>query len=153
MRVTVDASVAVKWLVSEPRHEEAYLLRGQGITRYAPTFLPVECANVLWKKVRRGEIDDLAPYFKEVENLRDVLSFRDTEDLLAAAARLAVALDHPVYDCLYIACAQRTRSALVTDDRRLTRAVSERLPQLEVLNLQNSGAVRRLKATAAPPFH
>ena len=153
MRVTVDASVAVKWFVSEPRTEEAYLLRGEGIARYAPTFLPVECANVLWKKVRRGELSELAPYFEEVKNLQAVLSFRDTEDLLEAAARLAVALDHPVYDCLYIACAQRTGSALVTDDRRLTKAVSERLPELEVLNLQESDAVRRLKAAAAPPFH
>lgn len=153
MRVTVDASVAVKWFVAEPRHEEAYLLRGPRMTRYAPTFLPVECANVLWKKVRRGEMSDLAPHLKEVQNLREVLSFRDTEDLLAAAARLAVALGHPVYDCLYIACAQRTHSALVTDDRRLTRVVSERVPELEVLNLQDDNAIRRLEAAAAPPFH
>lgn len=153
MRVTVDASVAVKWFVAEPRHEEAYLLRGRRIARYAPTFLPVECANVLWKKVRRGELDDLTPYFREVENLREVLSFRDTEDLLAEAARLALELGHPVYDCLYIACAQRTHSTLVTDDRRLARAVSEHLPGLQVLNLQDDDAIRRLEAAAAPPFH
>lgn len=153
MRVTVDASVAVKWFVPEPRHEEAYLLRGPQMTRYAPTFLPVECANVLWKKVRRGEIGDLTPYFNEVQNLREVLSFRDTEDLLAEAARLAVALDHPVYDCLYIACAQRTHSSLVTDDRRLARAVSKHLPELDVLNLQDRDAVLRLEAAAAPQLN
>ena len=153
MRVTIDASVAVKWFVSEPRTEEAYLLRGRPIIRFAPSFLPVECANVLWKKVRRGEISDLAPLFKEVENLEEVLSFRATEDLLAAAVRLAVEIAHPVYDCLYIACAQTTESTLVTDDRRLTRAVSEHLPELEVLNLQDENAVRRLEAAAAPPFH
>jgi len=153
VRVTVDASVAVKWFVSEPRTEEAYLLRGPQIARYAPSFLPVECANVLWKKVRRGEIGDLTPYFEEVENLQEALSFRATEDLLAAAVRLAVVLAHPVYDCLYIACAQATESTLVTDDRRLARAVSEHLPEVDVLNLQDENAIRRLEAAAAPPFH
>ena len=150
MRVTVDASVAIKWFVSEPRHEEAHLLRGFRIERNAPGFLLVECTNVLWKKVRRREIADLTPYFEALKNLQEVLSFRATKDLLADAAQFAVALQHPVYDCLYIACAQQTESALVTDDRRLARAVSEHLPQLEVLSLQDQDAIQRIQAATAP---
>ena len=148
MRVTVDASVAIKWFVAEPRHKEAHLLRGHRIERFAPSFLLVECTNVLWKKVRRGEIADLAPYFEELSRLREVLSLHSTEDLLADAAQLAVDLRHPVYDCLYIACAKRTESALVTDDRRLARAVLEHLPELEVLSLHDQNAIRTIEAAA-----
>ena len=34
------------------------------------------------------------------------------------AAQIAVEIDHPVYDCLYVACAEATASALITADRR-----------------------------------
>ena len=90
-------------------------------------------------------------YFEEITNLPEVLTFQATEDLLAEATRLAVAIAHPIYDCLYIACAQATDSTLVTDDRRLTRAAQEHLPELEVFNLQDHDAIRRIEATTAKP--
>ena len=42
--------------------------------------------------------------------------------LLAPSARIAVEIDHPVYDCLYLALAKDRRAALATDDRDLRRA-------------------------------
>lgn len=54
MRATVDASVAVKWLVPEDAHKEARLLLGRGIERHAPGLLPAEVANAIWKKARPG---------------------------------------------------------------------------------------------------
>ncbi len=143
MSVTVDASVAVKWFVSEPRHEEARLLSDPDIERYAPTFLVIECANALWKKVHRGEIADLTPTFEALLNLPEAVAFHPTRDLLARAGQLAVALGHPVYDCLYLACAEATESVLVTDDRRLRRVARRSLPGLEVWSLEDLGSIRR----------
>jgi predicted nucleic acid-binding protein len=42
---------------------------------------------------------------------------------LAAAAELARALAHPVYDCLYLALAIRECAQVVTADRRFQAAV------------------------------
>ncbi|MEB2846263.1 hypothetical protein GAO09_06440 [Rhizobiales bacterium RZME27] len=51
----VDASVAIKWVVDEIGTDKALALRGN--TRLlAPELLLAECANILWKKVRRGEL-------------------------------------------------------------------------------------------------
>jgi predicted nucleic acid-binding protein len=36
---------------------------------------------------------------------------------------LAFELDHPVYDCLYLACAMREKTTLITADQRLYRVV------------------------------
>lgn len=52
----MDASVAVKWLVSEEGRREALMLTGPRIERHAPDLMLPECANVIWKKHRRGEI-------------------------------------------------------------------------------------------------
>jgi predicted nucleic acid-binding protein len=53
--LVVDASVAVKWVVEEPRTEEALLLRATS-RLLAPDLLVAECANILWKKVQRQEL-------------------------------------------------------------------------------------------------
>jgi predicted nucleic acid-binding protein len=47
----IDASVAIKWLVDEPGTAAALSLRRHRLL--APDLLIAECANVLWKKVRR----------------------------------------------------------------------------------------------------
>jgi Hydantoinase B/oxoprolinase len=49
-----DASIAVKWVVPEHSSERAPLLHDYGLV--APDLLFAECANILWKKVRRGEL-------------------------------------------------------------------------------------------------
>jgi len=40
------------------------------------------------------------------------------------ALRIAVQLDHPVYDCVYLALAVETGLQLLTADQRLFRAAS-----------------------------
>jgi predicted nucleic acid-binding protein len=39
------------------------------------------------------------------------------------AIALAIRLRHPVYDCFYVALAERERCALITADERLVAAV------------------------------
>ena len=39
------------------------------------------------------------------------------------ALQIALTLQHPVYDCMYLACAQLEAAPLVTDDRRFLNAL------------------------------
>jgi len=50
--LVIDASVAVKWVVEENGTPEVLALR-QRARLIAPELLVAECANILWKKVRR----------------------------------------------------------------------------------------------------
>lgn len=148
MKITVDASVVIKWLVVEERREEARAVLGHRIERHAPDFVLVECANVLWKKVRRGEIAAPDPLLEALLRLADVVVLHPTASLLASAVASAGQLDHPVYDCLYVACAEQTDSALLTDDQKLARRALGRLPPSTVLSLGDPSAVERLRVAA-----
>ena len=64
------------------------------------------------------------------------------------AAALAVQIDHPVYDCVYLACAEAEAAPLVTADERLSRRASEAYPVVEVWNIEHAEIARRIAAAA-----
>jgi len=115
----VDASVVVKWLVSEELSDAAADLLGDGSTFVAPALVFAEATNALGAMHRRGDIaaTDLA---EAVETLRAVPVSTPVSMLriLPSAARLAVDLDHPVYDCFYLALAIQVQYPVVTADAR-----------------------------------
>jgi predicted nucleic acid-binding protein len=117
----VDASVAIKWLVAEPGAELAVLLLDHALA--APDLLGPECANILWKKVMRGELS-----VAEAETMAAALATADlalhpTRHHLRAAVAAATALRHPAYDCIYLGLAEDLAQPLVTADARLVAAV------------------------------
>jgi predicted nucleic acid-binding protein len=122
--LVVDASVAIKWVVEERGTPEALALRG-GAKLIAPDLLVAECANILWKKVRRSQLAveeaSLAARLLQVADIE----LSPTRPLLEAATRLAIELDHPVYDCLYLALAVANVCPFVTADERLLRRLGE----------------------------
>jgi predicted nucleic acid-binding protein len=50
-----------------------------------------------------------------------VLALRPTASLAPRALELALNLDHPVYDCFYLALAEAETAQMVTADRHLER--------------------------------
>lgn len=119
----VDASVAVKWVVAEEGAEDAATLL-DGRPLLAPELILPECANILWKKATRGEI---AP--DEAELAADLLARMDVElighrPLMSGAVSLALELEHPAYDCAYLALALDRDVPMVTADKRFARAVA-----------------------------
>ena len=50
--------------------------------------------------------------------------WNDDETVSADAVRLALALDHPVYDCVYLALAHHVGATVVTADRRFVTTVA-----------------------------
>ena len=124
MKLTVDASVVVKWFVREPFFEESRLLLAHRLRLYAPDILLAEFANTIWKKARQNEIFDTRPYLDELQSLAEIVSLCPISALIARVAEVAQALDHPVYDCLYLACAEVTESVLVTADLKFAKKVA-----------------------------
>jgi len=122
--LVIDASIAVKWVVEEDGTAEALTLRRRA-RLVAPELLAAECANILWKKVQRDELSQheafLAARLLEAADIE----FQPTRLLLEAATRIAVELDHPAYDCLYVALAAEHNCRFVTADERFVRKLGE----------------------------
>ena len=116
IRPVIDASVAVKWVIEE--EGSALASRLQGVPCLAPDLISAECANILWKKVRRGEITG-----QEALLASRALAIADVTQVPMQPHReramvLALTLDHPAYDCFYLAVAEDAGSRLVTADAR-----------------------------------
>lgn len=148
MKFTVDASVVVKWYVSETHSEEARLLLAHRLERFAPDFVLVELANIFWKKARLREIDDPNTYFQELHRVREAVVLRPSTDLIGRAAQFAAQIDHPDYDCLYIACAEATGATLITADRRLAAIVADRAVDVDVQDIGAPEVTDKIAAAA-----
>jgi predicted nucleic acid-binding protein len=141
----VDASVAIKWVVAEPGTKEALALLGSRL--FAPALLQAECANILWKKVRRGELSAAEAGLAARLLANFGIEFLSPDPEMARVLELAMALDHPAYDCVYLAAAEKLGASLVTADERLVRAVrsaaasSPVLKGIAVVPLLNEPAV------------
>ena len=135
MKFLIDASVAAKWLFKEPDSENALSLLDQRHTLVAPDLLVVEVANVVWKKRMRSEISSIANQLEILDRFQNMLVLLNTVDFVGEATNLAVELEHPVYDCVYLACAVANNIPLVTADRRLLQRASVKLRELEVIEL------------------
>lgn len=115
----VDASIVVKWLVNEALSDEAARLLGGETTLVAPSLVFAEATNALWAIHRRGDIDteDMTDAVQTLQ-AAPIAVPASMAQLAAAAARLAADLDHPAYDCFYLALAIQTQYPVVTADAR-----------------------------------
>ena len=117
MKWVVDASVAAKWLAPEPDSPLAEALLDDELI--VPDLLFAEVGNILWKKQMRAEMDAATTQVGARWLLQVRLQVHDSASLLSDALALALKLQHPAYDCFYLALAQRVNVPLVTADRRL----------------------------------
>lgn len=121
--LVVDASVALKWLVEEEDSDAALALRGHDLA--APSLLRIEAANVLRTLALRGAIPpETAGGLLALLQEAPVTLIEPDDPLERRALELALEFAHPVYDCLYLALAERTGRLLVTADARFLRALA-----------------------------
>jgi predicted nucleic acid-binding protein len=115
----VDASVAVKWFLDEDYSEPARSLLVEANALWVPDLLFVEVANVLWKRVRTGELgQDIAQDFmRDLTHL--TLEIAPTVELVEDALTVACLSGRTAYDALYLVLAMRQKTALVTGDEKL----------------------------------
>jgi predicted nucleic acid-binding protein len=119
MTLVIDASVASKWVLPEDGAELASRLRERGEDLIAPSLIVSEIGNAIWKRVIWGELSsrDAAAALGSAVNV--VTRLIPLEELAPSALAIAAELKHPIYDCFYVALAERERAALVTADKRL----------------------------------
>jgi predicted nucleic acid-binding protein len=113
----VDASAVVPWLIQTPFSTAARRLKPE--VNKAPAILLLEATNALLKYVRARQIgeDDLTRAITSLTASLDEVV--DDIPLLPHATRIALANDHKIYDCLYLALALDRREPLATADRRM----------------------------------
>lgn len=120
----VDASVVAKWYVPEPGSAQAATILESGSKLLAPDLLVAELGNIMWKKVRRGELSPT-----EAQEILDAfvtfcpVTLYAGSLLLQSALDIAVRFERTVYDALYLAVAVAEDCCLVTADARLIHAL------------------------------
>jgi predicted nucleic acid-binding protein len=119
--VVVDASIAFLWFANEPDRSGAHRLLEADSLLLAPDLMAVEATNAWWKKLRRGEMEPADVEQAVTLLLALSIGWTPSAALLRPAARLAVDLGHPVYDCLYLALAAAHAAPIATADERLRR--------------------------------
>lgn len=133
-RVVLDASVWLKLFIAEADSADAAMLIEGEDRHVAPDLLFVEFANVLWLK-RRQRALSAAQIEQAIDGLLQLFSVFDivwSVELMSDALDLAVELDHAVYDCFYLAVAQRLDVPLVTADRGFWRMVLRHRPGAKI---------------------
>lgn len=118
----VDASVGVKWFVPEAHWDTALRLQDPAYELHIPAFFDIEIANIVWKKLRRGELTR-----SEADTILGQLSSlpvtrHQDGPLIGAAFDLADRAQRTVYDCLYLALAVNLGGRVVTADERFANS-------------------------------
>lgn len=122
MRLVIDASVALKWVLEEDGSDLAIgLIEREELL--APDLMLIECANTLAIRVRRKLLtaDDAELMLSKIVAVPKRL--HGSSALIARAQSLAIELERSAYDCLYLTLALATDSVMVTADSKFARAV------------------------------
>jgi predicted nucleic acid-binding protein len=112
--IAIDASAAFQALVAE--RSDTVLAKTTDLV--APDIIVSELLNARWKSERARlaapTLDAILAFLKRVRLLPSLPYAID-------AAELAQRMNHPVYDCFYVAVARRETLKLLTLDAQLTR--------------------------------
>jgi predicted nucleic acid-binding protein len=119
----LDACVVAKVLFDEQGSTAARALVIEADSIIAPQLVLLDIANVAIKKFRRKEIgrNQAFSVLGDAPDLFDRLTA--TEDLLEAAANLALTSMTSTYDAIYAALAMRENLILVTADKRFAASL------------------------------
>jgi len=123
--LVLDCSIVAKALTPEALSTEARALLGLGRYLMAPDLLPIELANVLWKKVLRGVLtaDEARGAHQGITALAPI-RILPSGAYHPMALELALAHGRSFYDALYVAVAVTEKALLVTADEKLVNALA-----------------------------
>lgn len=124
MNLVIDASVVVRWYVQGPGSEHADSLFDRNELFVAPDIVLPEVANAFRTLCNAGRLD-----WEEAEVVLEGIASPFSHlvpsiEILDRAFEIARDLDHPVYDCLYLAVCEQEEAPLVTGDRKLARKLN-----------------------------
>ena len=122
MTIVVDASVAAKWALQENASDRARALLDSDEDFIAPSLIVAEIGSALWKRAVRQDMSTRDAVRALQSAVRLLTQLVPPTELAARATEIAVDLRHPIYDCFYLALAERERCALITADAKLIAA-------------------------------
>jgi len=124
-RVVIDASVIAAASLNEPLAQHAVAVLTERAAMFAPDFLYIEVANVLWKRVMKSTLrpDAAVELLGRLKQL--AIALDPAERLVVDALPIAIVTGRTVYDCMYIACAEHHDAVVITGDQRLHNALRE----------------------------
>jgi predicted nucleic acid-binding protein len=125
----VDASVVIKWFVPEIHSRDARRLLDYDHQYVAPDLLFAEIGNVIWKKVRGGQLSPIQGQQLTADIAAVAVGTVPCRQLGNDAYALATVTGRTVYDAMYLALALRLETRLITADERLANALAA-LPEL-----------------------
>lgn len=121
-RYVVDASVVAKWVLPDESEEvgpaklKQDLVEGR-VELHAPSIMPLEVANVLWRAEKAGRIArrDATEALRALAGLRLALHELGWDDI-AESFELASSLDMVTYDAAYLLVSSHLKAPLITAD-------------------------------------
>lgn len=119
MTIVVDASVALKWYWSEQDSEAALALLAADERLIAPDLITAELCNAAWRLIRLGQMHAAQMQILATGAPRAFAKLHEMAPLAPRAGAIALAIDHPAYDCFYLALSEAQDAPMVTADRKL----------------------------------
>jgi predicted nucleic acid-binding protein len=138
MKAVLDSCVALKWVLVEADSPKAVTLRTQYQQQQhellSPDVFHVECAHALVRAERKAIFrpGDAAALLGDILSTSPVLFA--SPPLLARAVEIASTMRCGVYDCLYVALAERESCELGTSDQRMAANLQKRFPFIVLLS-------------------
>jgi predicted nucleic acid-binding protein len=135
--IVVDASVIVKWFVPEVGNAAAKALLSAADELIAPELARVEVASALIRKgigqeITGADVEKTLRAWSRALADGQIFLLPNADDI-EAAAKLALELQHPLPDCLYLAAAERLGVPLITADRAFARRAARRSNLVQIL--------------------
>jgi predicted nucleic acid-binding protein len=135
--IVVDASVAVKWILSEPGSEEALAILDGVVSLAAPDLIQVEVAGAIARQGRDQRLSTdsanlaYAAWTRLLEH--EAIVLRPTDALVDRAFEMAVVTGHSVADCVYLACAELLNATVLTADIAMHERGRRVYPSIQLL--------------------
>ena len=132
MRYVLDSNIGVKWILAEDLSERARSLRDEFIhglhELIAPDVILVEAAHALTRAQRQGRVTPAEVNLFMDDLLTTLPQLHAYPPLLARAIEISLQARHGVYDCLYVALAEREACELLTADGKLISQLQPTFP-------------------------
>jgi predicted nucleic acid-binding protein len=138
MKYILDSNIALKWVLAEPDSGLARQLRAdyqQAVhDLLAPDVFPIEIAHALTRAERQARIATSQAAFLWADIMSTTPLLILSSPLIPRAIQISSSERAGVYDCLYVALAEREGCDLLTADEKLIKKLQPNFPFIKPLS-------------------
>jgi predicted nucleic acid-binding protein len=114
--MVIDTNIAIAYIIEGEEKLKNLLVNN---TTYAPAFGKIEMLNILRKYhfLKKIPLTDINQSYKNYKNIID--KFVADEEIIDLAYQLSLKLNHPIYDCLFLALSLELKKPFISADQKL----------------------------------